>query len=80
MLKLIKNISVSYGITIIWIEHIMQALLSICDRFVVLNYGTKLTEGRPEEVVSNDQVIEAYLGKAGKRLTEKFGKPSASHG
>lgn len=75
--KLIKNISVSFGITIIWIEHIMQALMAICDRFVVLNYGIKLMEGKPTEVVSDGRVIEAYLGKAGKRLIEKIGQPHA---
>jgi branched-chain amino acid transport system ATP-binding protein len=78
--KLIKNISVSLGITIIWIEHIMQALLAICDRFVVLNYGIKLIEGRPTEVVSDERVIEAYLGKAGKKLAKKNGHHSPVSG
>lgn len=66
---LIKNLSESFGITIIWIEHIMQSLLAICDRFVVLLQGTKLAEGKPREVVSDERVIEAYLGRAGKMLT-----------
>lgn len=72
--KLIKSLSGSFGITIIWVEHIMKSLLAICDRLVVLLQGKKLTEGDPEEVVSNDRVIEAYLGRAGKRLTEKVGQ------
>lgn len=74
---LIKTLWGTFSLTIIWIEHIMHALLSICDRFVVLNYGLKLTEGRPDKVVSDEQVIEAYLGKAGKRLAERAGKPDA---
>ena len=72
--KLIKEISVSFNITIIWIEHIMQALIAICDRFVVLNYGTKLLEGEPLEVVANEKVVEAYLGRTGKRLITRMGQ------
>lgn len=66
--NLIKNLSGSFNLTIIWIEHIMQALLNVCNRFVVLNYGSKLMEGRPDEVVSDERVIEAYLGREYKRL------------
>jgi branched-chain amino acid transport system ATP-binding protein len=76
--KLIKSLSASFGITIIWIEHIMQSLLAICDRFVVLLQGTKLMEGGPEQVVSDERVIEAYLGRGGKRLTEKACQPHAT--
>jgi branched-chain amino acid transport system ATP-binding protein len=72
--QLIKELSLSFGLTIIWIEHIMQALLAICDRFVVLDYGIILTEGRPTEVVSDERVIEAYLGRAGKKFVENMGK------
>jgi branched-chain amino acid transport system ATP-binding protein len=52
------------GITVIMVEHIMKAVLGISDRVMVLNIGLKIAEGSPKEVVKNQQVIEAYLGKS----------------
>jgi branched-chain amino acid transport system ATP-binding protein len=51
------------GITIVIIEHVMTCLMTISQRVMILNYGEKLAEGRPEEVAENEAVIEAYLGK-----------------
>lgn len=61
-MELVKKIRDS-GITVIMVEHIMKAVLGITDRVMVLNVGMKIAEGPPREVVRNQQVIEAYLGK-----------------
>lgn len=51
------------GITIFMIEHVMKAIMNVCDRIIVLHYGSKIAEGAPQEVAANPTVIEIYLGE-----------------
>jgi len=57
------------GITIFWIEHVIRAMFKLLkvDKIIVLNWGEKLAEGNPEEILHNKEVIEAYLGKSAMR-------------
>ena len=48
--------------SIIWIEHIVHALLSVVDRILAMDYGRKLIEGDPHEVMSSSEVRDVYLG------------------
>jgi len=51
------------GITVVMIEHVMKAIMSVCGRIMVLHHGAKIAEGTPREVSTNKTVIEVYFGE-----------------
>jgi branched-chain amino acid transport system ATP-binding protein len=62
-IELLKRLNEEDGITLIVVEHIMRAVMKLCNRIIVMHYGTKLAEGTPMEIATNRDVIEAYLGE-----------------
>jgi branched-chain amino acid transport system ATP-binding protein len=63
LVALIQDIKAS-GVTIVWIEHIVHALLAVVSRLVVLNFGRKIVEGEPRSVMASSEVREIYMGIA----------------
>jgi len=62
LIRLLEGVN-RRGITVLLIEHVMRGVMALSKRVVALNYGEKIAEGTPEEVVRNRHVIEAYLGE-----------------
>ena len=62
MCRFILDVNDHFGTTIVLIEHDMGVVMDISDRVVVLDYGKKIGDGSPDEVMSNPEVIAAYLG------------------
>jgi ABC-type branched-subunit amino acid transport system ATPase component len=60
---IIRTIRDLFNVTIIWVEHVMKAVMSLAQRAVVLDFGYVVTEGSPREVMGHPAVIEAYLGE-----------------
>lgn len=66
-IQIIRAIRDQFSMTILWVEHVMKAVINLAERVVALNFGDVLTEGPPEEVMRHPAVVEAYLGREVKR-------------
>ena len=62
--EIVRNVRDELGMTILWVEHVMSAVIQLAERVVVLNFGKVLAEGVPETVMRDPQVVDAYLGRA----------------
>lgn len=62
LVELLKEIKKDYSLTIIIIDHHMDVIMGVCNKIAVLNFGTKIALGTPDEIQNNSDVIEAYLG------------------
>ena len=62
MMALIRTLP-DRGVTVVWIEHVMAAIMNVAGRIVVLHRGEKLAEGPPRQITGNPRVVQAYLGE-----------------
>jgi ABC-type branched-subunit amino acid transport system ATPase component len=62
--EIVRNVRDELGTAILWVEHVMSAVIQLAERAIVLNFGKVLAEGAPEVVMRDPQVVDAYLGRA----------------
>ena len=63
-IEIVRRARDELGVTVIWVEHVMTAVMSLAERVVVVDFGKLLADGEPEEVMRRPEVVEAYLGTA----------------
>jgi branched-chain amino acid transport system ATP-binding protein len=63
-MRLIRRVRDETGVTIIWVEHVVKAIMAVVERIIVLNFGEVIAAGSPSEIARNGAVVEAYLGTA----------------
>jgi branched-chain amino acid transport system ATP-binding protein len=61
-IEMVRTIRERFGLTVVWVEHVMQAVMQLSERVVVLDFGRVLAEGPADAVMRDDAVIRAYLG------------------
>ena len=59
-----RSVRDELGTAILWVEHVMSAVIQLAERAIVLNFGKLIAEGVPEQVMRDPQVVDAYLGQA----------------
>jgi branched-chain amino acid transport system ATP-binding protein len=69
--ELVRRVRSELGVTVLMVEHVMEVVMPLSDRVIVLDFGVKIAEGRPQEVINNPEVIKAYLGE---RYAARFGR------
>jgi len=62
--EIVRNVRDRLGTAILWVEHVMSAVIQLAERAIVLNFGQVLSEGAPEVVMRDPKVVDAYLGQA----------------
>ena len=61
--EIVRNLRDRFGTTVLWVEHVMSAVIQLAERAIVLNFGKLLAEGAPGVVMRDPQVVDAYLGR-----------------
>jgi branched-chain amino acid transport system ATP-binding protein len=69
IMRLIRSLR-DDGVTLLVVEHHMRAIMNVCDRIIVLNFGRLLADGTPNQVASDPAVIEAYLGRSAEKIRQ----------